>query len=92
MAKNNWQENKVVKRIYDLRKEYEFHHLFAGCSMGLTEPKIEDLMQCDCCETLTSSIENLYHKTEQGKGISICQNCSTLWRVTPCAKEDQTEF
>jgi hypothetical protein len=90
MRKNNWEENKVVKRIYELRKEYEFRHMFAGCSMGFATPKIEDLWECDCCGTLMSSSESLYHKTEQGKGISICRNCSELWRVVPCAVAEQT--
>lgn len=30
MKNNNWKENRVVKKIYELRKDYQFRHLFAG--------------------------------------------------------------
>lgn len=82
MKTKNWKENKIVKKIYELRKEYEFRHLFAGCcSWGKT--KIENMWECDCCGTLTDSTESLYHKTDENKGISICGACSKLWRVVP---------
>lgn len=82
MKTTNWKENKVVKRIYELRKNYEFRHLFAGCSL-FGEVEIENMWECDCCGTLTSSTESLYHKTDENKAISICGSCSDLWRVVP---------
>jgi len=82
MKPKNWKENKVVKRIYELRKEYEFRHLFAGCS-SFGETKIEDMWECDCCGTLTDSTESLYHKKDENHGISICRTCSSLWRAVP---------
>jgi hypothetical protein len=76
MKNDNFKENKVIKRIYDLRKDYEFRHLFSGTYLGHN-------VKCDCCEDLTGSVENLYYKKEQNKIISICANCSNLWRELP---------
>ena len=82
MKCNNWKENKVVKRIYELRKEYEFRHLYAGTGYFGNTP-IDSMWECDCCGNLTDSTESLYHKTNQQMGIGICKVCSTLWRAIP---------
>jgi len=88
MKCKNWKENKVVKRIYELRKEYVFKHLYAGSAFfGIS--KVEDLWECDCCGTLTASSESLYHKTNERIGISICSTCSSLWRVVPIAETEE---
>lgn len=77
----HWGGDKqnIIKKIHELRKKYEFRHMFSG-SFGFVR-------LCDCCGKPTTSIENLYHKTEQGKGISICPDCSNLWRITPLNTE-----
>jgi hypothetical protein len=82
MIDNNWKENRVVKKIYELRKNYEFRFLYAG-TMSWGETKIENMSECSCCGTLTDSIESLYHKTDKLKSIGICKSCSDLWRVVP---------
>lgn len=79
---NNWEKNEIVLKIYELRKDYEFRHLYAGtASYGMTD--IEDMWECDCCGTLTDSTESLYHKTDECESISICMGCSKLWRAIP---------
>ena len=78
---NNWKENKIVKRIYELRKNYEFRHAYAGASCGFGTAKIENFWECDCCGTLTDNSESLYHKTEETKSIGICPTCGNLWRT-----------
>lgn len=77
--KNNWKENKIVKRIIELQKTYVFRHMYAGCYVG---EDIEHMSKCSCCGTLSSSLESLYHKDpESNDGISICPTCSALWRA-----------
>ena len=86
MKNNNWKENRVVKKIYELRQDYEFRFSYAG-TMSWGTTKIENMYECDCCGTLMDSCEALYHKTDNNKGISICRSCSDLWRVVPIKKK-----
>ncbi|MCK9417557.1 hypothetical protein M0Q97_13025 [Candidatus Dojkabacteria bacterium] len=82
MKTNNWKENRIVKKIYELRKDYEFRFAFAGTtSWGST--KMENMYECACCGTLTDSVESLYHKTDNSKCIGVCSSCSYLWRKVP---------
>ncbi len=81
MRDNKWKSNKIVKKIYKLRKDYEFRHLFGGCSIMADKP--EYLMKCDCCGTLTTFCESLYSKNKKGDNLSICSNCGELWRLIP---------
>ena len=81
MKNKNWKDNKVVKKIIELRKNYEFKHLYAGATTGFGEAKVEDLWECDCCGTLSNSLESVYHKTDVTKSIGICTNCSRLWKI-----------
>ena len=81
----DWTKNRIVKRIYELRKNYGFRHMYAGSSISMfDEIKIENLWQCDCCGTLTQSIQSIYHiidKNTSTKGL--CSTCVDLWRVVP---------
>lgn len=81
MKCENWKENKIVQKIYELRKHYIFKHLYASTTMYGC--KVEDMWLCDCCETLIQSSECLYAKNDSKKWIQICQNCADLWRILP---------
>lgn len=83
MERKDWRENKVVKRIYELRKEYEFRHMYAGTIYWSDASPIKTMAECDCCGTLSSSMESVYHKTDKYKSIGICPTCSDLWRAVP---------
>jgi len=87
--KEKWKNNKIVQKIIELRKDYEFRFMYAGCSMGFGEIKIEDMWECDCCGTLASSLESVYHKTDKNKSIGICPTCGELWRVVPIVSNNE---
>ncbi len=81
MKNYDWKENKVVKRIIELKETYMFRHMFAGCS-SFGEPHVWGMWECGCCGNLTAHTESLYHKDpENTSGISICPVCSELWRA-----------
>lgn len=63
---NNWKENKIVKKIYELRKNYE-HKFSYGTIISFNKTKIENLHECACCGTLMKLPIILYHKTEDKK-------------------------
>jgi hypothetical protein len=82
--KTDWRENRVVKRIYELRENYEFRHLFAGTTYwGDDTNPMKHMSECSCCGTLSRTLESLYHKTDNNKSIGICPTCSDLWRAVP---------
>jgi hypothetical protein len=85
--KKDWKKNRVVKRILELQLNYGFRHMYAGCAIGFTgssepEEQLKEMWECDCCGTLTTNTESLYHRDpENMSGISICSSCSSLWRI-----------
>lgn len=88
MHNNNWQENEVVKRVIELQRTYVRRHAYAGISsFGVTN--VWNLWKCDCCGTLTSHTESLYHKDDNNNtGISLCSVCSDLWNAVDRYYED----
>ena len=83
----NWRENKVVKKIYELRTEYEQRHLLAGLTLGWND--VETMITCDGCGAPAWQLETFYHKDkESNKTINLCPNCANLFRVLPEKKEN----
>lgn len=82
MAKKNWKENKVVRKIYKLREDYNFKLIYGSCC-NFGHSNMEDMYECGCCGTLILSSENIHHKLDEYKVISICDNCSYLFRNLP---------
>ena len=79
--KKNWKENRVVKKILELKKTYVFRHMYAGTS-SFGETNVWNMWECSCCGNLTKTTESLYHKdSDNYSGISICPVCSELWRA-----------
>jgi hypothetical protein len=91
MKNNNWKTNRVVLKILELQKEYEFHFAFAGtATWGKTN--VWNMWTCDCCGNLTIRTENLYHKDHENiSAISICPVCSELWRAVGAMNTDWHE-
>jgi len=54
MINNIWKENRVVKRICELRKDYEFRFAFAG--IICPNSKIQNMFECNCCGTLWRAV------------------------------------
>jgi len=60
MKCKNWKENKVVKQIYELRKEYVFKHLYAGSAffgISKVEGDIEKLHSLDITARIKLAVQ-----------------------------------
>jgi hypothetical protein len=81
MIENNWQEHPVVIKIRELKKDYVQRFGFAGtATFGV--PHVWSMWHCSACGNLTTHTESFYHKdNNNNSGISLCPNCSDLWRA-----------
>jgi hypothetical protein len=78
---NNWTENKIVFKIYELRKFYFSRFGYDPVQEDL-KLKIKDFFECNCCGNLTRTAEYFWHKDTK-QPITLCPQCGTLWRILP---------